>query len=58
MKIENKNKQKTYRGYIARAGYGHKRAYARSIPASALEQMRHKPYGGDDNVCGETENRP
>ena len=48
MKIDNKNKRKAYNNYLARSGAGLASKYTprRRLPASAVDQMKHKPYGG------------
>ena len=51
MKIDSKNKRKAYNNYLARSGAGLASKYTprRQLPASAVNQMKHKPYGGMDN---------
>ncbi len=49
MRIDDIAKQKTFRRYINKNGYGVKRAYAHKVPASAIQQMKHKPYGREED---------
>lgn len=46
MKIEDKYKRTSFQRFIGKNGYGITRAYARTIPQAAIDQMRHRPYGG------------
>lgn len=54
MKIEDKNKRKAYNNYLARSGAGLASKYTprRQLPASAVSQMKHKPYGGINHEQG------
>jgi len=53
MKIDNRNKRKAYNDYLTRSGVGIARHYAkRKLPQSAVDQMKHKPYGGINHEQG------
>lgn len=47
MIVEDKNKRSAYHRLINRSGSGFSRRFTnRRLPVSAVEQMKHKPYGG------------
>ena len=47
MIVEDKNKRNAYHRLINRSGSGFSRRFTnRRLPVSAVEQMKHKPYGG------------